>query len=203
LSKTFKEEISVKTKLAVWRFLLLCTVFTLCLTTAFWTTANGAPPAARPDEGADMKSPAEGYTVHVLAPHLVDGKQMGPYHHYCKVLAPDPVIQCLIYESTEPDARLSQVEFIVAKKLTRNQISLKEWNKNWHDHTIEIASGRVQVLDLPPDKAKEVADLVSTTDGLIVHFYYDGNLPNGRTSVAQAVGHKPMKDAEFKNQGAK
>src|SRR5207244_6602073 len=46
---------------------------------------------------------------------------------------------------------------------------------------------RVQVLDLPPDKAKEVADLVSTTDGLIVHFYYDGNLPNGRTSVAQAV----------------
>ena len=53
------------------------------------------------------------------------------------------------------------------------------------------------------DKAKEVADLVSTTDGLIVHFYYDGNLPNGRTSVAQAVGHKPMTEAEFKNYGAK
>ena len=48
-----------------------------------------------------------------------------------------------------------------------------------------------------------MADLVSTTDGLIVHFYYDGNLPNGRTSVAQAVGHKPMKEAEFKDRGAK
>ena len=94
-------------------------------------------------------------------------------------------------------------EFIVAKKLPRNQISLKDWNQNWHDHTIEIASGRVQVLDLPPDKAKEVADLVSTTDGLIVHFYYDGNLPSGRTSVAQAVGHKPMKEAEFKNLAVK
>ena len=80
---------------------------------------------------------------------------MGPYHHYCKVLAPDPVIQCLIYESTEANARLSQVEFIVAKKLTRNQVSLTDWNANWHDHTVEIASGRVQVLDLPPDKAKE------------------------------------------------
>ena len=34
---------------------------------------------------------------------------------------------------------------------------VKDWNKNWHDHTIEIASGRVQVLDLPQDKAKEVA----------------------------------------------
>lgn len=143
-------------------------------------------------------SPAQGYDVHVLAPHVVDGKQMGPYHHFCKVLAPDPVIQCLIYDSTDSNARLSQVEFIVAKKLTRAQVSLKDWNKNWHDHTIEIASGRVQVLDLPPDKAKEVADLVSTTDGLIVHFYYDGNMPNGRTSVAQAVGHKPMKMDEWK-----
>src|SRR5438445_8721198 len=79
---------------------------------------------------------------------------MGPYHHYCKVLAPDPVIQCLIDESAEANARISQVEFIVAKKLTRNQVSLTDWNANWHDHTVEIASGRVQVLDLPPDKAQ-------------------------------------------------
>ncbi len=187
----------MKTKMVFLGLLLLCTVFTLVRMTGKGTLV------AASDEGTAMKSPAEGYTVHVLAPHVVDGKQMGPYHHYCKVLAPDPVIQCLIYESTQPNAPLSQVEFIVAKKLTRNQVSLKDWNKNWHDHTIEIAGGRVQVLDLPSDKAKEVADLVSTTDGLIVHFYYDGTLPNGRTSVAQAVGHKPMKEAEFKNEGAK
>jgi hypothetical protein len=179
--------------------LLLCPVCALV-----WAMGRSAPTVMASDEPAATKaSPAEGYTVHVLAPHLVDGKQMGPYHHYCKVLAPDPVIQCLIYESTEPNARLSQLEFIVAKKLTRNQVSLRDWNKNWHDHAIEIASGRVQVLDLPPDKAKEVADLVSTTDGLIVHFYYDGDLPNGRTAVAQAVGHKPMKEAEFKSNTAK
>jgi Protein of unknown function (DUF1264) len=154
-------------------------------------------------QAAEKTSPADGYTVHVLAPHMVDGKQMGPYHHYCKVLAPDPVIQCLIYDSTEAKARLSQIEFIVAKKITRNQVALEDWNKNWHDHKVEIASGRVQVLDLPPDKAKEVADLVSTTDGLIVHIYYDGDLPNGRTSVAQAVGHRPLSPTEFKNLAAK
>ena len=164
-----------------------------------WTVRSVPVVKAQNDPAAATKtSPAEGYTVHVLAPHLVDGHAMGPYHHYCKVLAPDPVIQCLIYESTDANARLSQVEFIVAKKLTRNQVSLKDWNANWHDHTIEISGGRVQVLDLPPDKAKEVADLVSTTDGLIVHFYYDGDMPNGRTSVAQAVGHKPMNEGEFK-----
>jgi Protein of unknown function (DUF1264) len=163
-----------------------------------WTVRRAPVVMAQNEPAATKASPAEGYTVHVLAPHLVDGHAMGPFHHYCKVLAPDPVIQCLIYESTDANARLSQVEFIVAKKLTRKQVSLKDWNANWHDHTIEIAGGRVQVLDLPPDKAKEVADLVSTTDGLIVHFYYDGDMPNGRTSVAQAVGHKPMNEGEFK-----
>ena len=38
------------------------------------------------------QTPADGYTVHVTAPHLVNGKVMGPYHHYCKVIAPDPQI---------------------------------------------------------------------------------------------------------------
>src|SRR5438128_553422 len=98
---------------------LLCTVFALV-----WAMGHSAPRVASDEPAATKASPAEGYTVHVLAPHLVDGKQMGPYHHYCKVLAPQPLIQCLIYESTEPNARLSQVEFIVAKKLTRNQVSL-------------------------------------------------------------------------------
>jgi hypothetical protein len=175
---------------------VLCALVLVVLRSSSVVNAENAPAAPK-------TSPAEGYTVHVLAPHLVDGHVMGPYHHYCKVLAPDPVIQCLIYESTDTNARLSQVEFIVAKKLTRNQISLKDWNANWHDHTIEISGGRVQVLDLPPDKAKEVADLVSTTDGLILHFYYDGDLPNGRTSVAQAVGHKPMTESEFKSHAGK
>jgi hypothetical protein len=164
------------------------------MTVVSGTKPSGSVSADEPAAG----SPSHGYDVHVLAPHVVDGHQMGPYHHFCKVLAPDPVIQCLIYDSTDSNARLSQVEFIVAKKLTRAQVSLENWNKNWHDHTIEIAGGRVQVLDLPADKAKEAADLVSTTDGLIVHFYYDGDMPNGRTSIAQAVGHKPMKMDEWK-----
>ena len=164
-----------------------------------WTT-NYNPVAAAPQEaGAAMKpTPTQGYDVHMLAPHLVDGKVMGPYHHYCKVYAPDPKIVCLIYESTEPNAMLSQIEWIWAKKLTRPAVALKTWNQNWHDHTVEIAGGRVQVLDLPADQAKGVAELVSTTDGLIYHFYWDKDLPNGKMSVAQAVGHKPMTAAEHK-----
>jgi len=152
---------------------------------------------SKPSESAHQPTPAEGYTVHVTAPHLVNGHVMGPYHHYCKVIAPDPQIVCLIFDSTDTNAPLSQIEFIMAKKLTRPNINRDDWNRLWHDHAVEIAGGRVQVLDLPPDKAKEVADLVSTTDGLIYSFQYDSRLPNGKITMAQAVGHEPLTAAEY------
>ncbi len=145
---------------------------------------------------APVTRPSEGYNIHVLAPHVVDGHTMGPYHHYCKVVGEGPQIACLIYESTEPNAMLVQVEYIFGKKLTRPNMSLRHWNKNWHDHKQEISTGRVQVLDMPPDKAKEVADLVATTDGIIYHIYFTDTtppLPAGRTSIAQSVGHVNLK----------
>ena len=122
----------------------------------------------------------------------------GPaFHHYCKVIAPDPQIVCQIYDNTDPNAPLTQIEFIMAKKLTRPSVKREDWNRLWHDHAVEIAGGRVQVLDLPPDKAKEVADLVATTDGIIYSFQFDGKLPNGKITMAQAVGHRPLTAAEY------
>ena len=145
-------------------------------------------------------SPADGHTIHVTAPHVVAGKVMGPYHHYCKVLSPEPVIECLCYSSSDPGARLEQVEYIFAKSITRTgAVSLADWNKNWHDHQQEIATGRVQVLDMPPDKAKEVADLVTTTDGIIFHLWsHDDKVPSGRVIIAQSVGHVNLTQAELK-----
>jgi len=144
-------------------------------------------------------SPADGHTIHVTAPHVVAGKVMGPYHHYCKVLSPEPVIECLCYSSSDPGARLEQVEYIIAKSITRTgAVSLAAWNKNWHDHEQEIATGRVQVLDMPPDKAKEVADLVATTDGIIFHLWsHDDKVPSGGVIIAQSVGHINLTQADL------
>ena len=150
-----------------------------------------------------MATPADGHVVHVTAPHVVAGKEMGPYHHYCKVLSPEPVIECLVYDSSEPNARLQQVEYIVAKSITRTgAVTLGDWNRNWHDHQQEISTGRVQVHDLPPEQAKGVADLVATTDGIIFHLWsHDEKVPSGKVIIAQSVGHVNLKQAEFK-QGA-
>lgn len=171
---------------------------TFTLSAMFGVLVTVAVPAAGQD--AKPVSPADGHTVHVTAPHVVAGKVMGPYHHYCKVLSPEPVIECLCYESNEPGARLEQVEYIIAKSITRNgAVTLANWNKNWHDHRQEIATGRVQVLDLPADKAKEVADLVATTDGIIFHLWsHDERVPSGHVVIAQSVGHVKLTEAELK-----
>jgi hypothetical protein len=169
------------------------------LLAALAVLALAAAPAA-----AQMATPADGHTVHVSAPHVVAGKVMGPYHHYCKVLSPEPVIACLIYDSTDSTARLQQIEYIVAKSITRSVVPLALWNKNWHDHQQEISTGRVQVLDMPADQAKSVADLVATTDGIIFHLWgHDEKVPSGTVVIGQSVGHVNLTAAQLKAGAAK
>ncbi len=138
-------------------------------------------------------SPADGHIIHVLAPHKIDGKVMGPYHHYCKAVS-DEILECLIYESTEPAALLKQVEYFVAKKVSRANVSLTTWNKFYHDHAVEIASGRVQILDATPEEAKKLAEAAAQTDGIIFHLWWpdDAKAPSGVVKHPQSVGHKPL-----------
>ena len=166
------------------------------MVTSVWLVQSSKAKGPTPSEPA---TPAAGYSIHVTAPHVVDGKVMGPFHHYCRVLSPEPIIECLCYRSSDPGARLEQVEYIISKSITRTgAVALIDWNKNWHDHKQEIATGRVQVLDLPPDKAKEVADLVATTDGIIFHLWSEGDkVPSGKVMVAQSVGHVNLTQAEL------
>lgn len=149
---------------------------------------------------ASAATPSDGFTIHVTAPHVVAGHVMGPYHHYCKVISPEPVIQCLVFASDRSDARLEQIEYIVAKSITRTGIiSTSDWNRNWHDHRQEISTGRVQVHDLSPDKAKDVADLVATTDGIIFHLWSaNEKVPSGKVVIAQSVGHVRLTRAQLK-----
>ncbi len=138
----------------------------------------------------EPKTPAEGYDIHVQAPHLMaDGQVGGPFHHYCKGISPE-VLQCLLFDSTDPKAKLVAIEYFIAKTVTRKEIPLIKWHRFFHDHKVEIATGRVQVLDQPPDKAKAIADAASKTDGIIFHLWHkDQVIPDGRVSFPQSVGH--------------
>jgi Protein of unknown function (DUF1264) len=134
-------------------------------------------------------SPALGYDIHVQAPHMMpDGTPGGPFHHYCKGIS-DKILQCLLFESTDPKAPLVAIEYFVAKDLTRKLPSI-QWHRFFHDHKVEIDTGRVLVLE-PADKAKEIADAASKTDGVIYHLWQKGQeFPDGSVSFPQSLGHE-------------
>lgn len=135
-------------------------------------------------------SPAVGYDIHVQAPHMMaDGTAGGPFHHYCKGVS-DKILQCLLFESTDPKAPLVGVEYFVAKDLTRKLPAI-QWHRHFHDHKVEIATGRVQVLDMPPDQAAKIAEAAAGTDGVIYHLWQHGQeFPDGTVSYPQSLGHK-------------
>jgi hypothetical protein len=139
------------------------------------------------------KSPADGYRIHILAPHRhADGSVHGPYHHYCKAIRPE-VMQCMIFMSTDPNAELVEIEYFIDKKLVRSNVTLEQWNRHYHDHAAEVASGSVQVLDTTAQQAKELAAAASRTDGIIFHLWPTGSIvPNGEVSFPTAISHKPV-----------
>jgi len=79
-----------------------------CAETAREMKSSSAAPAAATAAKA-MPTPAQGYTIHVMAPHkFEDGSVHGPYHHYCKPISPE-VLQCLLFESTDSNALLTDI----------------------------------------------------------------------------------------------
>ena len=77
-------------------------------------------------------------------------------------------------------------------------MTLAQWNKHFHDHTLEIATGRVQVLDVSPQKAKEIAEAASKTDGIIFHLWpMSAKVPNGDVTFPTAVSHQRVEKLEI------
>ena len=149
-------------------------------------TSSGVSVAAEKKTG-----PADGYTIHVLAPHqMEDGTVGGPYHHYCKPIQNGSVLQCLLFKSADPDAALVGIEYFVVKELARKYVPLIQWNRHFHDHQVEIATGRVQVLDVSPEDAKAIAEKAAGTDGIIFELWQEGApVPDGKVTFPTSVGH--------------
>lgn len=100
------------------------------------------------------------------------------------------VSRCLLFESTDPNAVLTDIEYFVVKPIAR-ELPLNAWSQFYHNHEVEIATRRVQVLDMPEDKAKEVAAAAAKTDGIIFHLWLKGApAPTGEVGHPQSVGDK-------------
>ena len=171
---------------------VLCPCFILAIAFGLSQAQEASPGSPAAPDAAAKATPADGHVIHIMAPHLIDGKVRGPFHHYCKIVSPEPFIECLLYETDDNNAKLVGVEYIVAKIVTRDEKVLpkKVLKKMWHDHAVEGVLGNVKVLDMPPEKAQEFADMVAKTDGIIFSLWPDGaKLPTGKVSIGTMVGH--------------
>jgi hypothetical protein len=134
--------------------------------------------------------PADGYDLHVQAPHLMeDGTIGGPFHHYCKEIPDKKIFQCLLFETTDANAPLLAIEYFVAKDISR-KLPLIQWHRYFHDHQEEIDTGRLFILDVEDkDKIKAIAAAAGKTDGVIYHLWQKGQeFPDGTVTFPQSIG---------------
>ena len=97
----------------------------------------------------------------------------------------------LLFESTASDARMVAVEYFIAKDLARKNVPLVKWNRNFHDHQVEIDTGRVAILDIDdPKKVQALAEAAGKTDGVIFHLWgKDQVVPDGTVTIPTSLGH--------------
>ena len=136
--------------------------------------------------------PTDGFDIHVQAPHMMaDGTVGGPYHHYCKGIQGGEVLQCLLFGSTKPDAKLVAVEYFIEKNLARKNVPLIQWNRAFHDHEVQISGVRVYILNpKDPEGQKAVAAAAAKTDGVIFQLWgKDQVVPDGTVTISNAIGH--------------
>ena len=137
------------------------------------------------------QSPADGFDIHITAPHAMpDGSVDGPFHHYCKSIESGTILQCLLFKSNDPEARLIEIEYFIAKDLVRENVSLYQWNRHYHDHHEEVLTGRVQIHDRSEAEAKALAEAASKTDGILFHLWQDGDtVPTGEVTFPTSISH--------------
>jgi len=117
-------------------------------------SAEMTPPAA----GMEMlrsDSPLRAIHAHVCGLHFYSGdlQRQVIVHHYCTHLSED-LLQCVLYDSDKPGARLIGIEYVISAKVF---LSLPEEEKKlWHSHVYEVKSGLLFAPELSTEAEREL-----------------------------------------------
>ena len=123
--------------------------------------------------------PTEGYDIHITVNDHDSANLQEAQNHYCKLDA-NIVAVCQLYDTTESDAQLTQIEFII----TRDQyltLPLRE-RASWHNHAVELTPerGSPDCVSLPEGlECGALVAILQTTFGKVITIWdpADG-LPN-------------------------
>jgi hypothetical protein len=108
-------------------------------------------------------------------------------HHFCSHLNED-VHQCVIYDSSQPNARLLGVEYIISKELF-DQLPEEE-KKLWHSHVCEVKSGVLVAPSIPGAAEDQLMEHLVDTYGKTFHMWQidrGDTLPLGLPQLMMSV----------------
>jgi hypothetical protein len=133
------------------------------------TLVAQTPPVSHDPHSAGPETPrGEGplgaIDAHLCGFHFYSGdlKRAVRVDHYCSQLNAD-VLQCVIYDSNEKNARLIGVEYIISETLF-NQLPEGE-KRLWHSHRYEVVSGLLTAPDVSDVAEKELMKDFASTYG--------------------------------------
>src|SRR2546430_12554037 len=126
--------------------------------------------------------------AHVCGIHFYSGDMARQIiaEHYCSHLS-DEVLQCVLYDSNKPGARLIGVEYIVSAKIFESLPA--EEKKLWHSHNYEVKSGVLTAPGMPDGAEKDLMKVLIGTYGKTWHTWQvdrDAKLPMGIPQLMMA-----------------
>jgi hypothetical protein len=140
--------------------------------------------AQTPAPSTKMMPPSTGWIIHVDAEkHFGAAHPTEVAHHWCKQVA-GGMIECQIYDSDNPDARLVAVETILPPAMYKSLPASEQ--ALWHFHKDEIPKVNAKLPDMSATEAKNFLAQMSDTYGkvwLLFDPMSTNNMPTGQPTV--------------------
>jgi hypothetical protein len=117
---------------------------------------------------AEKNWPTGAIHAHVCGFHFYSGdmKRQVTVHHYCSHWT-DEILQCVLFDSDKPNARMIGIEYIVSAKIFESLPA--EEKKLWHSHNYEVKSGALTAPDMNASAEKELMKVIIGTYGKTWH----------------------------------
>ncbi|HEY0681342.1 MAG TPA: OBAP family protein [Steroidobacter sp.] len=145
------------------------------------TSSNVTSPGEEPkgktkllESGANLlqdKAPLGQLNAYLDGFHFYNGNMQGQMeaHHYCGHVNED-LIQCVIFDGNDEDAKIMGIEYIVTSKLFS---SLPPEEKHlWHSHVHEVRSGALVAPGIPEVAERELMTKIAGTYGKTWHTWH-------------------------------
>jgi len=128
------------------------------------TTTHARQPAVADTPAMPGGAATSGYTLHIDAGRHFPAHPSEIAHHWCKTISPT-LIECQLYDTDSPNARLVGVETIVPTAVW--QTFSPQEQALWHSHKTQLKKIQPTLPDTPENQRASVIAALEPTYGKV------------------------------------